>query len=194
MNYIKKMMKFYNFDELSTEDDSKIIVKFDDSVDSVTYSDLSFNNQFDLFEYKMRILIDFIKRILDKVSDKNCIIIKYNEKWVVNKTEVPELVKLLDNSLVTNKLKGGLLVDKNDKILELFLESVFKYNSFIQILLKDSKIIISPSDHMDIFFQSDNINELENLIIYFLKLYGKGTLKYEIHKNLDIIQPNEIEE
>ena len=95
--------------------------------------------------------MQFIKRILDKVSDKNCIIIKYSDKWVVNKTKTPELGMLLDNYLITNNWKGALLVDKDDRILELFLESVFKYDSFMQILLKDSKIIISPSDHMDIF-------------------------------------------
>lgn len=182
MNYIKKKMKFYNFDELSTEDDSKIIVKFCDSVDSVTYSDLSFINGFEMYEYKKRILIDFIRKVLDKVSEENCIIIRYNEKWVVNKSEAAELVNYLNNSLVTNKLKGGLLVDKNNKIVELFIESVFKYNSFIQILLKDSKIIISPSDHMDIFFQSNNMGELENLIIDILNSYRKDTLKYDTYK------------
>ncbi len=176
------MMKFYNFDELSTEDNSEIIVKFDNSFELVTYSDLSFNNQFELFEHEMKILIEFIKRILDKVSDKNCIIIKYNDKWVVNKTKAPELGMLLDNYLITNNWKGALLVDKDDRILELFLESVFKYDSFMQILLKDSKIIISPSDHMDIFFHSNNINELENLIIETLKFYSKDTLKYELYK------------
>ncbi len=181
MNYIKKKMNFYDFNELSSWDNSKIVVKFHDFVDSVTYSDISFNNGFEMCEYKMKILIEFIRKILDKVSEENCIIIKYNEKWVVNKAEAPELVNILNNNLVTNKLKGGLYVDKDDRIIELFIESVFKYNSFIQIVFKDSKIIISPSDHMDIFFQSNNISDLENLITNILYSYGKNILKYETY-------------
>lgn len=70
INNIKKMMKFYNFDELSTEDNSEIIVKFDNSFELVTYSDLSFNNQFELFEHEMKILIEFIKEFLIRYQIK----------------------------------------------------------------------------------------------------------------------------
>ncbi len=122
-------MKFYDFNELTSRDNSKIVVKFHDFIDS------------EMFEYKMKILIEFIRKILNKVSEENCIIIKYNEIWVVNKAEAPELVNILNNNLVNNKLKGGLYVDKDDIIIELFIESVFKYNSFIQIVFKDSKLI-----------------------------------------------------
>ena len=151
MNYIKKNMKFYDFDELCSDDDSKIVVKFHDYIDSVTYSDLKFNNDSEMYESKKKILIEFIGKIFNKIFETNCIIKKYNEKWVINKEEASDLAITLNNSLVTNKLKGGLLVDKNDKIVELFIESVFKYNSFIQIIFQDSKLIITPTDHMDIF-------------------------------------------
>jgi len=180
MNKIKENMKFYDFDELSSDDDKKIVVKFNDSVDKVTYSDLTFFNGREMYEYKKKILIEFIRKILDTVSENNCIIIKYNEKWIVNKKESLELASILNNRLITNKLKGGILVAKNDRIVELFIESVFKYNSFIQIVCQDSKLIISPSDHMDIFFQSNNFTELSNLIIDSLNANDEDVLIYEL--------------
>ena len=180
MNNIKKKIKFYNFDELCSEDNTKLIVKFHNYIDTVTYSDLMLNNGCEMYEFKKKILIEFIKKIINKVSEDNCIIVKYNEKWVVNKEEAPELANILANNSVTNKLKGGLLVNKNDKIVELFIESVFKYNSFIQIVFKDSKLIISPSDHMDIFFQAYNLNEVKNLIINNLYSCGDKVLTYEL--------------
>lgn len=42
INKLKKDMFSYNFNELSSHDNSKIIVRFQDEIDIVTYNDLQF--------------------------------------------------------------------------------------------------------------------------------------------------------
>jgi hypothetical protein len=177
---IKKEILFYNFDDLNSNDNSKIVVKFNEVIETVTYSDLQFNDERDIFEYQKNILIEFIKKILDKIDEESCIIIKYNEQWLINREETKELSDILFEYSIDNNFNGGIQADKNSKIVELFIESVFKYNSFIQIILKNSQVVISPSDHMDIFFQTNNILEFKNMIVDNIKLLGNNLLIFEV--------------
>lgn len=166
-NQLEKIINeisFYNFEELSTNDNSKIVVKFQNNIDSTTYSDLQFYDGREIFDYKKNILIEFINKILASIDEKELIMRKYNEKWIINPEESKEVSDVLSSNAIKNNFNGGLLVHKNNKMVELFIESVLKYNSFIQLIFQKSKIIISPTDHMDIFFESDNINELKRVI------------------------------
>lgn len=180
MDKIKKDMLFYNFNELNSNDNSKMVVKFHDNIDSVIYSDLQFYEGKEMFEYKKNILIEFIKKSLNKIAEDSCIIVKYNEKWVVNKEKSKELSEVLSNYSVRNNFNGGILIDKKSKIVELFIESVLKYNSFIEIVFGNSQLIISPTDHMDIFFQARNIAEFKNIIIDIINEFGENVLACEL--------------
>ncbi len=41
-------------------------------------------------------------------------------------------------------------------------------------------MIISPSDHMDIFFQSDNITEAKNIIVDNINSFNENVLIYKV--------------
>ena len=169
-------MSFYNFNDLNSNNNRKIVVKFQNKINSITYSDLQFNEGVEIFEYKKNIIIEFIKKVLRVINEENCILRKYNERWVVNQEESKELVSIIKSNGINNNFNGGLLVHKNDQLVKLFIESVLRYNSFIQIIFSKSQIIISPSDHMDIFFEGSDINELKRVIDENIKSFGNDVL------------------
>ena len=60
------------------------------------------------------------------------------------------------------------MIDYRNKPFLLFFNSIIKYNSFLNIVLPNNKIIITPTDHMDIFIEAENIikvkADLEQLV------------------------------
>ena len=172
-------MSFYNFNDLNSNNNRKIVVKFQNKINSITYSDLQFNEGVEIFEYKKNIIIEFIKKVSRVINEENCILRKYNERWVVNQEESKELVSIIKSNGINNNFNGGLLVHKNDQLVKLFIESVLKYNSFIQIIFSKSQIIISPSDHMDIFLESKDINALKRVVADNINSFGNNVLMFE---------------
>lgn len=178
---IKNNMKFFDFNELNSYDNSNIVIKFNKKIENITYSDILFGHDEKIFDFKKETLIEFTKKVIENVLEQECIILKYNEKWIVNKEKSYELFKVLDNFAIKNTFNGGILVDKNSEIVSLFIESVLKYNSFIELIFVDLKLIISPTDHMDIFFHSDNLVVFKELIESTICEWKENILTYEFN-------------
>lgn len=62
----------------------------------------------------------------------------------------------------------------------MFVESVLKYNSFIEIVFQNTQLIISPTDHMDIFIHSNNIVAFKNIVSSNVKEFC-DILTYELN-------------
>lgn len=161
LEIMKFQFNFYDFKELKSKDDSDIIINFKDHIESTTYSDLQFYpTKSSIFKYKYKKYINLMNYIFYEIEDEYCIINKYNEKWVVDK-ELTSLYSVLKTNQIHNSYSGGLKVYKKDKINEIFFESVLKYNSFIEFIFVDSRVIITPTDHMDVFFNTNNDRKME---------------------------------
>lgn len=162
---LKNELDFYNFKQFETNNKSKIVVKFNNDFDPITYSDMVlYEEKKEVFENKKNILIKFIDAILKYIENDKCFLLKYNEKWVVTRSKSNELSYYLKDNHIRNNQNCGIEINKDDKLLTLFLDSVFKYNSFIQIIFKTPKIIITPTDHMDVFFDAPDIKYLNSFI------------------------------
>jgi len=173
---IEGQLDFYNFDELSSLKKKQLMVKFNDEVRPVIYSDLQFDGNRKEYEDKEKILLLFLTNLFKKIDEISCIIKKYNEKWVVNNEISPELTNVLTEQLISNRFRGGICTVKDDLIIDLFIRSVFKYNSFVQFIFKENQIIISPSDHLDIFIDSGDIDNLESKILEVFSVCGQDNL------------------
>ncbi len=158
----KLQFKYYDFKELESIGYSGLIIRFNKDRETTIYSDLHhYPEQEHIFNQKYGDYLRLIKHIFLTVEDKKCIVYRYNEKWVVNR-ELSSLYSILKNSQIRNNYAGGLKIDKNGRISEMFLESIIKYNSFLEFLFVDSKMIVTPTDHMDVFLHTNNDETIEN--------------------------------
>lgn len=168
-NSVEERLNFYDFDELSSRNQRQLVVKFKDEVSPVTYSDLQFDGNRAEYEEKEKSLKRFLKSLFITIGEPYCIIKKYNEKWVVNAEISPELATTLDKYSVSKKYNGAMAIEESSQLIELFIEAVLRYNSFVQFIFKEKEVVISPTDHMDIFIDSKEIDNLECEILGVIK-------------------------
>ena len=74
INQLEKLireMPFYNFNELISNNNKKLVVRFKDNINTITYSDLKFYDDVEIFEYKKNRLIEFINNIMRVLDEEN---------------------------------------------------------------------------------------------------------------------------
>lgn len=143
-------LKFYDFDTLDVVDGVNLAVSFKQSeiprfCDVVEgFCHLSAYSE---FENK---LSSFITYAIDLIPEEQCYIVRYGDSWVVNEAAMPDLHIALERNNVTDVYKA-IVGEKYSEIVSAFVKSCLRYNSFIQIVFPQSQVVISPSDHLDVF-------------------------------------------
>ncbi len=148
---LKSSVPFYNFEDLAIRSGVRYVIKAPEEYGHIRYGDIALGNctaadYCDLEE----LLLNFFSVQLDTIDEKECTIIRYEPQWVVRASESPELSSALDKNGISNDIHG-ITVDKHDPMVKEFAVSSFRYNSFIQVLFPGRGMIITPSDHMDLF-------------------------------------------
>lgn len=166
---LRAQLSFYDFEHFCSINNKDIKIEFSSHFKNLTYNDLNYGDSREVYNKKEKLICELINSIFKVVKDDYCVITKYNDCWIVNKKKSSKLYRMLKNSNVKIKETVALLVDKNALEIELFIKSVLKYNSFVQFLFSNDKIVMSVTDHMDIFISvcrndfiqiiKDNINE-----------------------------------
>lgn len=158
INNLFRNFSFYNFENLHGSASKEVIIEFSENRNNITFNDLNYNDNREICTQKGEILCNLVHLILSKCIDDYCVIRKYNECWVMNNRKSKRLYKMLKQNNIKNRSTKALSIEKRSKELDLFIFSALKYNSYIQFLLKDEQIVITISDHMDIFvcFINDN--------------------------------------
>ncbi len=150
---LKRKIPFYNFNNLAIVGGTRYVIKTSAEYSCMRYRDIEFGNctASDYCRLECAFL-RFLAVFFDSVPEEECTIIKYEPKWVVRQKDSPELcLRLHENGI--DRSVHGITVSKCDAIVKEFVISSFRYNSFIQILFPHTKIIISPTDHMDLFLE-----------------------------------------
>jgi hypothetical protein len=182
-NDLKKIetnLNFYDFDKFSSEEEKSLYIEFFDKSNLVRYDGNKLFKEKDTFEEEINTLLTIVEKIFGIISEDSCIIRKYAWRWIIHKNISLELYSELDNSFISNRFKGGILIKKNDDLVKMFNKSAFKNNSFIQFIFVKSEIIISPTDHMDILIQARNIKNIEEKIKKITKEFGDSKLFIKI--------------
>ncbi|MDO1604750.1 hypothetical protein Q2T76_01620 [Lactobacillus sp. YT155] len=146
---IKKQNSFFDFEELSNQKNQGNEFSFKLDMDNPRdYPDVI---------YRINNLVEVISKMLSSLNQQ-VIIFNYQDKWLTQDEEVYPLRKLFfDKYGIDNFFDGAIEVDSSDEIVKYFLESVFKYNSFVGFLSENSigKVVIVLSDHLDVFVHTD---------------------------------------
>lgn len=182
-------LNFYDFQHLCSMNGFNVKIEFSTHYECLTYNDLDYGSNIELFEQKQELILTLINFIFDLARDKDCLIKKYNECWILNKKKSKVLNKLLRKNNVKNKGTAGILICKTNYEIKLFVRSILKYNSFVQFIFLKEEIVISVTDHMDIFISFANENFMQKLLRQlqqFNSKYNKSEKNSEIFTILKI--------
>lgn len=148
-NLISKLT-FYDFDALDVVDGVNLVVSFKQS-DIPRFCDVVEDyctlSAYSKYENK---LSAFIACIIDSIPDDQCYIVRYDDCWTANDSVMPDLHIALEHNNISN-INKAIVGKKCSKLVSIFVKSCLRYNSFIQIVFPRSQVIISPSDHLDVF-------------------------------------------
>lgn len=159
---IKNELTFYDFDNLNSIG-CQIIIQFKDDVIITRYGDLEFGGSIQEFESQTLMLANFIMEIIKYFDSNSVIAAKYESSWIKNKNESQRLTRLFKDNNIRTNFSGALKIT-DIEIIKDFIYSNFKYNSFTYFIFSENKIILIPSDHLDIFIASDDIEDTFNVV------------------------------
>lgn len=167
--YLKGRFPFYDFDDLAIIGGTTYVIKAPDEYDYIRYGDIELGNCSVADYHKLEgILLDFFSILLDVIEERECTIIRYEPKWVIRASESPELSLMLNQNGINDDVYG-ITVDKDDAMVKEFVTSSFRYNSFVQVLFPRRKVIITPTDHMDLFLDIPASNSVINQVDLVLR-------------------------
>ena len=106
-------------------------------------------------------------------SDSSILLRKYSSEWIKKKKISNELYQLLKRHKIKNKC-DTLIVVNNLEIIRLFAQAILRYNSFVQFLFPTEIVIVSVTDHMDIFVSAKNNSVLQKVHSAVAKLNDKS--------------------
>lgn len=175
---IYRKHEFYDFDKMECRTGQQYIVEFIEKDDITTFSHIQYGGKEESFAYYKKAITSFLFQLIEEIEDPKCIILKYNDKWVVDQSESKVLASLLAGQGVMNEDNKGIKVDKDDLIVELFVDSVLTYNSFVCFLFEQSKIVVAPTDHLDIFIAAKDSEKLNKQINEMIADREHNTLSY----------------
>jgi len=158
---IEKNLSFYDFKNLDAK--NQLLIKLSDEIDITRYDDVQFGGSIENFIYLSNVLKLIIMDLIQYLFQEPVILSKYQNNWIIDRNKNIELYKFLKLEKIRNNYSGALCINDNI-ILKEFIDANFKFNSFVQFIFPNSKIIITPTDHLDIFIASSNIDETYNII------------------------------
>ncbi len=148
---LKSSIPFYDFEHLAIRGGVTYVIKAPEKYAHIRYGDIALGNctAADYHELE-ELLLNFFSVLLDTIDERECTIVKYEPKWVVRASGSSKLFSALKKNGVNNDVHG-ITVDKHDPMVKEFAASSFRYNSFVQVVFPGRGIIITPTDHMDLF-------------------------------------------
>lgn len=151
-----KNLSFFDFKTYSLKSGKGIIIELDNNSDSVRYCDVQHSN-YDknvLKKYlkKERELVKIPKYFAELLNDE-ILIYKEREKWITNKRIAPKMNEMLKNAGVSEN-DCMLKISTADE-LKIFTKSILRYNTFASYIFPAKRVVVAPTDHMDVFVFSE---------------------------------------
>lgn len=169
----KIMTSEFNFDfaEWDIRDGKECIVMFSDEIDTVIFNDFN-KDKDEVYRKKEGYIKDLIERIFNCIDSNECLVIKDNEKWITNREECKMLDRVLKENDISDTENCGIYVPKDSPMIPLFVEATLRYFAFVSFVFEKEKVIIAPSDHMDLFIFYER-QDIYSTIKECVKLYNQ---------------------
>lgn len=181
---------FFDFNELRSLHGKSIFIK-GANLSNLTYSDLQFVEKNELepkreaYQKIEDLICGCVLKFIDKMTEDECIVRSYGDKWFYRRIITATGGRVLP---IFRSYKGGVKVEKGSVVIESYVRSVLRYNSFLQFLFPKDQAILSPTDHMDLFV--DYADE-EQMLTVAREVWKdemiSNELSYEILKKIEYL-------
>lgn len=166
-NMLLNKMSFYNFGSFNCIFGEEIIIELKKILGKARYCDVVYYrfNKSIRKEYNVRekALLNVLSSLFHYFKE-NIVIVKYDEQWLNNKKVSKKLNKLLFQDGIGQEIAA--IQTEDIDFAKLIGKSILKGNTFAFFVLLEAKLIITPTDHMDIFIASpENIKALIRRIL-----------------------------
>ena len=147
-----KAMSFYDFNTFSNLEGEEIVIKLKRKLGNKRYCDLVYNGfeKSAKKEYarKENLLLKIIFSILSLFND-DIYAVRYEEEWLRSKSISRKLNSIFSEICIKEDV-NVVQINNIDTAL-IFCQSILKGNTHAYLLLKNTKLFIAPTDHLDIF-------------------------------------------
>lgn len=163
---INNILPFYDLYTCSRLFGKEVVISLSKKLGGVTYSDLRYTTfdkkDFKLYFKKEKLLIGVVLKLLQGFH--GIYVFDYGDKWIKNKRISPQLNQLLNRNKVSDDNIVLELTDEQEIVA--FVKSIFRYNTFASFFVPSKRMVLTPTDHLDIFISSkdDFTKEVENII------------------------------
>ena len=153
---LKNKFSFYNFKNFeSVNKENDMVIKF--SKNKITrYCDLILGGNPKEYEHLENDLLQLLNSFFDTLSTKDAVAIKYADTWVVDKKESSDLYLFLHKRKLDRK--KFLYLQDNKQLFLLLSKSTLRYNTFCQFLFPENELVLTVTDHLDIFVSTPILN------------------------------------
>jgi len=164
---LKERLGFYDFKN-NVSNNKTFLIKFNKKINVFRFSNYLCDEDVACWECQIETLKKIFLKIIDSYSDGHIILAKYDENWVNDNEKNVELLSIFKNNNLKINFNGGIRTEEK-YIIEAFLMGNLKYFSFVHFLIAEKGIIITPTDHMDIFINISDINQNIGIIKKIVK-------------------------
>ena len=164
---INSISSFYDLSTCSQLCGNKIIINLSKKLGKVIYSDLRYTTfdkkEIRLYFRKETLLTGIILELLSNFQE--IYVFNYGNQWMINKRKAPSLNQILKDNKVFDCESRVLKLTEEAEIVA-FAKSIFRYNTFASFFNPGKGIVVTPTDHLDIFISLKNecVNVIKEII------------------------------
>lgn len=164
---VNSISSFYDLSTCSQLCGNEIIINLSKKLGEVVYSDLRYTTfdkkEIQLYFRKEKLLIGIILELF--LNFQEIYVYNYGDQWIKNKKTAPSLNQILKNNKVFDRDCCVLKLTEKAEIVA-FAKSIFRYNTFVSFFNPTKDIVVTPTDHLDIFISSkdEHINAIKEII------------------------------
>ena len=165
---IGNIKTFYNLSTCSQSSGNEIIIHLSKKLGKVIYSDLRYTTfdkkDFQLYFRKEKLLIGIMLELFREFRE--VYVFNYGDKWITNKKVAPSLNQILRDNKVFDGNHSSVLQLTEESEIVAFVKSIFRYNTFASFFNPEKCIVVTPTDHLDVFISAkdDYIKTVKNII------------------------------
>lgn len=163
---ISSIRDFYNLSTCSQLCGNEVIINLSKRLEKVTYSDLRYTTfdkkEFRLYFRKERLLIEIMLELF--LGFQEVYVFNLGDRWITNRKIAPSLNQILRDNKILDGDSCILLTEEFEIVA--FVKSIFRYNTFASFFDPRKGVLVTPTDHLDIFISSkdDYVKTVKNII------------------------------
>lgn len=161
---INDKFSFYDFNKLEPKYGNSRIIRIKHDQKFARFGDaLNDPEKYKSYALLENELVGIVLMLAMTLDEPQCIFRRYGSKWLQNNEAFPHVEKWLIARGISNRRKS-FWIETKDTCFRHWMVCAIRGYSPIQLLLPQNRVILSPTDHMDIFIDAKETQVKEKII------------------------------